>query len=234
MSTPASPMPRPPLRLRHRAALVATAAAIWLALAAPTRAAGLPDELGFDAPAGWTDDADMGARLRRIPGVRETWGYASDDGEALGVMQIVFATPDAGAARAQVDAYLRGVVNGAGKQATVDDVAYAETTTTGEVAFAAVAGAVVLRQRCVSWVARDRQLHAACGMCVGRGAIGRACQDALASIRITAPDAARLPLASADAAPSRSAAYEAGRLVGLASVPIGAIVLALYFIFRRR
>ena len=206
----------------------------WLAISTPIRAEGLPDELSFDAPAGWTADADMGARLRQVPGVRETWGYASADGEALGVMQIEFPGDRTGSTRATLDSYLRGVVDGAGEQATMDDVAYAETATTMEVAFAAAAGPAVLRHRCVAWVARDRRMHAACGMCVGRGAIGRGCQDALASIQITAPETARLPLASAADAPTRSAAYEAGRLVGQAAVPIGAIILALYFIFRRR
>ena len=234
MPIPDSPMPRRPRRRPSCATVVAAAAAAWLALAQPTRADGVPDELSFDAPAGWTADADMRARLGKIPGVRETWGYASADGEALGVMQIGFPGDRTGSARAKLDNFLRGVVRGAGKQATVDDVAYAETATTMEVAFAAVAGPAVLRHRCVAWVARDRRMHAACGMCVGEGAIWRACHDALASIQITAPAASRLRLASAADAPRGSAAYETGRLVGQAAVPIGAIVLALYFILRRR
>lgn len=234
MPNPDSPMPRRAHRRPSCATVVAAAAAAWLAIVTPIRAEGLPDELRFDAPAGWTADADMRTRLRRVPGVGETWGYASADGEAFGVMQIGLPGDGDDSARATLDNYVRGMVDGAGEQATVDDVAYAETATTMEVAFTAVAGPAVLRHRCVAWVARDRRMHAACGMCVGRGAIGRACQDALASIQVTAPDAARRPLASAADAPRRSAAYEAGRLVGQAAVPIGAIVLALYFILRRR
>lgn len=234
MPIPASPMPRRTAHLPRSVALAAAAVTAWLALVRPVHADGLPDELTFDAPAGWTTDGDLGANLRRVPGVHETWAYQSDDGEALGVMQMVFAAGDGGAARTTVDAYLRGVVNGAGKQATVDDVAYTETGTTMTVTFAAAAGGGVLHQRCVSWVARDRRLHAGCGMCIGRGAIGRACLDALASIQVATPEAARLPLGAATAPPTRSAAYEAGRLFGQVTVPVGAIALALYFLLRRR
>jgi hypothetical protein len=206
----------------------------WLALAAPTRAEGVPDELSFDAPVGWSPAPDLRDQLGGMPGARATWGYESGDGEGLGVMQLVVTGPATRSVRAQIDEFHHGVVNGAGDQATVGDTSYAETETTMEVTFAAVAGPAVLRHRCVSWVARDRALHAACGMCVGKGAIGRACQDALASIAITAPAAARLPLASAGDIRPRSAAYEAGRRVGKLALPIAAIVLALYFILRRR